>query len=127
AKRTGAAVVWIPRRAGERGAVEAGALPTLLPGGGSVNSSAARAELAKLWEVAELPRTPGRDAASIISAAATKALGALVVGGVTPSDVTSDMRAAMKAAPFVLSLEVRRTEVADYADVVLPVAPPSEK
>lgn len=30
---TGARLVWIPRRAGERGAVEAGALPGLLPGG----------------------------------------------------------------------------------------------
>jgi hypothetical protein len=33
AEQTGARLAWVPRRAGERGAVEAGALPTLLPGG----------------------------------------------------------------------------------------------
>ena len=30
---TGARIAWVPRRAGDRGAVEAGALPNLLPGG----------------------------------------------------------------------------------------------
>ena len=33
ARATGARLAWIPRRAGERGAIEAGALPNLLPGG----------------------------------------------------------------------------------------------
>ncbi|WP_017613766.1 NADH-quinone oxidoreductase subunit G, partial [Nocardiopsis salina] len=33
AERTGARLAWIPRRAGERGAVDAGTLPGLLPGG----------------------------------------------------------------------------------------------
>ncbi|HEY5515218.1 MAG TPA: NADH-quinone oxidoreductase subunit G, partial [Pengzhenrongella sp.] len=33
AHRTGARLAWIPRRAGERGGVEVGTLPTLLPGG----------------------------------------------------------------------------------------------
>ena len=33
AAATGARLAWIPRRAGERGALEAGALPGLLPGG----------------------------------------------------------------------------------------------
>ncbi|MGN8565534.1 UNVERIFIED_CONTAM: hypothetical protein LJA28_08775, partial [Campylobacter jejuni] len=33
AERTGARVAWVPRRAGDRGAVEAGCLPGLLPGG----------------------------------------------------------------------------------------------
>ena len=39
-------VAWVPRRAGERGAVEAGALPNLLPGGRGVADAAARAEVA---------------------------------------------------------------------------------
>jgi NADH-quinone oxidoreductase subunit G len=33
ASATGAMLAWVPRRAGERGAIEAGALPILLPGG----------------------------------------------------------------------------------------------
>lgn len=34
AAATGARLAWVPRRAGERGALESGALPTLLPGVG---------------------------------------------------------------------------------------------
>src|SRR5690606_36664757 len=34
---TGARVAWIPRRAGERGALDTGCLPGLLPGGRSVS------------------------------------------------------------------------------------------
>ena len=46
AEATGARLAWIPRRAGERGAVEAGALPGLLPGGRPVSDPQARAEVA---------------------------------------------------------------------------------
>lgn len=127
AEKTGASLVWIPRRAGERGALEAGALPTLLPGGRDATKAAARKAVAAAWGVEDLPKAKGRSASAIVSDAAKGAIGALVVGGVTPSDVTADMTAALAAADFVISLEVRRTEVAEHADVVLPVAPPSEK
>ncbi|WP_062076990.1 NADH-quinone oxidoreductase subunit G [Demequina globuliformis] len=127
AKRTGARLAWIPRRAGERGALEAGALPTLLPGGRSVTEASARSAVAQAWGVDALPEAAGRDAASIIAAAKDGKLDALILGGVTPSDVTGDLSAAIERTGFVLSLEVRRSEVAEAADVVLPVAPPSEK
>ena len=39
ADRTGAKLAWVPRRAGDRGAVEAGCLPTLLPGGRPVTDA----------------------------------------------------------------------------------------
>ena len=39
AEATGARVAWIPRRAGERGALEVGALPNLLPGGRPVEDA----------------------------------------------------------------------------------------
>ncbi|WP_430867778.1 NADH-quinone oxidoreductase subunit G [Demequina aurantiaca] len=126
-ERTGARLAWIPRRAGERGAVEAGALPGLLPGGRDAGSAKARAEIAKAWGVEALPGTRGRDAAAIIAAASAKKLDALIVGGVTPSDLSGDVLKALENTPFVVSLEVRRTEVSEYADVVLPVAPPTEK
>lgn len=127
ATRTGARLAWIPRRAGERGAVEAGALPTLLPGGRSVAHTASRNAVGKAWGVQEMPRAKGRDTAGIIAAAAAKELDGLVLGGVEASDVTADLRRALKSAKFVVSLEVRLSEVASEADVVLPVAPPSEK
>ncbi|MGL5909689.1 MAG: NADH-quinone oxidoreductase subunit G, partial [Phycicoccus sp.] len=48
---TGARLAWVPRRAGERGALDAGAFPTLLPGGRQVTDEAARREVAAAWEV----------------------------------------------------------------------------
>ena len=42
AERSGARLAWIPRRAGDRGAIEAGCLPNLLPGGRPVADTAAR-------------------------------------------------------------------------------------
>ena len=70
ARRTGARLVWIPRRVGERAGVEMGTLPHLLPGGRPVADPAARVDLAALWDVETLPAEPGRSAAEILTAAA---------------------------------------------------------
>ena len=127
ADKTGARLAWIPRRAGERGAIEGGALPGLLPGGGSVLSLSARDALARTWGIEDLPSARGRGVAEILDAAAAGHLGALVLGGVSLDDMPPSAEAAIKKAPFIVSLEVRRSGVTDLADVVLPVAPPSEK
>ncbi|WP_158881543.1 NADH-quinone oxidoreductase subunit G [Amycolatopsis anabasis] len=129
--RTGARLAWIPRRAGERGALEAGALPALLPGGRAVTDEAARAEVESAWGLAAgtLPAEPGRDTDGILAAAAAGELDALVVGGVDPDDL-ADPEAARKAlaqAGFVVSLELRASAVTEHADVVLPIAPAVEK
>jgi NADH-quinone oxidoreductase subunit G len=109
AQTTGAALAWVPRRAGEVGAVAAGALPLPIPA----------------WGVDRA----GRDAEAILAAATAGRLGGLVVGGVDPADFADPAaaRAAIAAAGFVVSLEVRRSAVTEEADVVLPVAPPAEK
>jgi NADH-quinone oxidoreductase subunit G len=109
--------------------VEAGALPNLLPGGRPVADPAARVDVAAAWDVDSLPTHPGRDTGGILAAAARGDLGALVVGGVDPADLPDPAVAlnALDAARFVVSLEVRRSEVTSRADVVLPVAPNSEK
>ncbi len=56
-------------------------------------------------------------------------LGGLVVAGVDPDDLADPVaaRAALDRAAFVVSLEVRASEVTAAADVVFPVAPSSEK
>lgn len=127
AERTGARLAWVPRRAGERGAVEAGALPELLPGGRLVADSDARAAVAAAWGVGQLPTAPGRDAGEILAAAAAGDVDALVVGGVDPADLGIGDATAYLAKPFVVSLEVRASAVTAHADVVLPVAPYAEK
>ncbi|MFI5758304.1 NADH-quinone oxidoreductase subunit G [Streptomyces sp. NPDC051569] len=129
AAATGAQLVWIPRRAGERGAVEAGALPSLLPGGRPATDPRAREETAAVWGVRELPAAYGRDTGQIIEAAATGELGALVVAGVELADLPdpAGARAALDAVGFLVSLELRPSEVTDRADVVFPVAAVAEK
>ncbi|MFJ3934188.1 MULTISPECIES: NADH-quinone oxidoreductase subunit G [unclassified Streptomyces] len=129
AAATGARLVWIPRRAGERGAVEAGALPSLLPGGRPATDPRAREETAEAWRVRELPHRYGRDTGQILTAAATGELAALLVAGVEVADLPDPARAreALDAVGFLVSLELRPSEVTERADVVLPVAAVAEK
>jgi NADH-quinone oxidoreductase subunit G len=129
ADATGARPAWVPRRAGERGALEAGALPTLLPGGRPLADDAARAQVAAAWNVDELPSAAGRDADGILAAATNGTLGALLVGGVEPADFADPdaVLAALDAAGFVVSLELRHSAVTERADVVFPVAPATQK
>lgn len=125
AERTHCRIQWVPRRAGERGGVEAGLLPGLLPFGRPLASQEARESLA--W--GEIPAQRGLDATQMLEAAADVRVKALVVGGVDLRDF-DDPAAARKAldqVDFLVSLEVRRSEVTDRADVILPVAPPLEK
>jgi NADH-quinone oxidoreductase subunit G len=126
---SGARLAWVPRRAGERGAVEAGALPGLLPIGRPVSDAAARAEVARTWGKSSLPGVPGRDTAAMLAACSRGELGALVVAGVDPADLPDPQAAlsALEMAPFVVSLELRASAVTDRADVVFPVAAVAEK
>ncbi|GAA2867625.1 NADH-quinone oxidoreductase subunit G [Streptosporangium fragile] len=129
AASTGARLAWIPRRAGERGALEAGALPNLLPIGRPVGDETARAEVARVWNVASLPEGEGRDTTGILRAALDGELDALVVAGVDPYDLAAPQAAllALENTPFIVSLEQRASAVTDRADVVLPVAVTAEK
>ncbi len=127
AAATGARLAWVPRRAGERGALEAGALGALLPGGRPVSDAAARAEVARVWDVEQVPATPARDTAGIVAAAAAGDIEALLIGGVDPSDLGDPAVAAALEKAFVVSLELRESPVTAVADVVLPVASQSEK
>jgi NADH-quinone oxidoreductase subunit G len=128
AAKTGAKIAYIPRRAGERGALEAGALGSLLPGGRPVADAAARVDIAAAWGVAALPTQPGRTTAEIISGLASNQLDALVVGGVDAHDLLNSRQAldALKKS-FVVSLEIAPSSITDVADVVLPVAAITEK
>ncbi|MEE6282588.1 NADH-quinone oxidoreductase subunit G [Georgenia sp. MJ170] len=127
--RTSARLAWVPRRAGERGAVETGLLPGLLPGARPVADAEARVDLAAVWGVDRLPDAPGRDLTAILEAARDGDLAGLLVGGVDLRDLPEPdlAREALTADTFVVQLEVRRSEVTEHADVVLPVAPPVER
>ncbi|NDO89918.1 NADH-quinone oxidoreductase subunit G [Cellulosimicrobium composti] len=136
AAATGARLAWVPRRAGERGGVEAGTLPNLLPGGRPVADPAARVDVATVWGVgaaddphAGLPTTVGRDAGEMLDALSVGQLSGVLLGGLELDDLPdpAHARRALEAADVVVSLEVRRSAVTELADVVLPVAPPVER
>ncbi len=146
AQRTGAEWAWVPRRAGERGAIDAGCLPGLLPGGRPLTDETARKEIASLWGIDpdELPATAGRGLAATVAQihvdaeAASVAgeeeefspeLAALLVAGVEPDDIpdADQFLTALDSVPFLVSLETRPSEVTARADVVLPVAVVTEK
>jgi NADH-quinone oxidoreductase subunit G len=125
-------VGWVPRRAGDRGALDAGAVPTLLPGGRAVADPAARAEVAQAWGLAgadALPTMPGRGTDEILAAAAAGELAGLVVGGLDPYDLADPAAAlaALRAVGFLVSLELQHSAVTELAQVVLPVAPDAQR
>ncbi|MDQ4116788.1 MAG: molybdopterin-dependent oxidoreductase, partial [Actinomycetota bacterium] len=111
--------------------VEAGALPTLLPGGRPVSDAKGRTEIERAWGMGpgELPARPGRDADTILAAAASGDLSALVVGGVDPHDMADPQAAltALREVGFLVSLEIHTSAVTELADVVLPVAPDAQR
>ena len=133
AETTGARLAWVPRRAGDRGALETGCLPNLFPGGRPVADASARVDLGVAWGVENLPEGEGLSADAILDALVEGDLRALVVGGVDPADTVQlhgergkKLRKALRKA-FVVSLEVRASEFTELADVVFPIAPTTDK
>uniref|UniRef100_UPI0004CC5068 molybdopterin-dependent oxidoreductase n=1 Tax=Streptomyces sp. NRRL S-146 TaxID=1463884 RepID=UPI0004CC5068 len=76
-----------------------------------------------------LPHRYGRDTGQIVEAAATGELQALLVAGVEIADLPDPARAraALDEVGFLVSLELRPSEISRKADVVLPVAAVAEK
>lgn len=146
---TGADLAWVPRRAGERGALDAGALAGVLPGGRPLADPGARAEVASAWGLAPdaLPSTPGRDAeaiwAQLLSQAETAAaegdaeaaepdpqrIDAVLLGGWEARDHADPdaVHRALGAAGFVVQLTLSTSDVTDAADVVFPVKADPER
>ncbi len=124
AEAADARFAWVPRRAGDRGAIEAGCLPSLLPGARPVTDVAARVDVATAWGLESLPPLEGLDAPAMLAAAADGDLAALVLAGVELTDFADAhaARDAVEGVGFLVSLECRRSEVTEAADVVFPVA-----
>ncbi|MEZ7898473.1 MAG: NADH-quinone oxidoreductase subunit G [Flaviflexus sp.] len=125
AERTNARIAWVPRRAGDRAAVEVGALPFLLPAGRPVTDSQARVDLGITWTDSKADE-PGLNTVGMLEQARAGQL-ALITAGVELADLPAGAKEAFENAPVVISLEVRRSNITAQADVVFPVAPPVEK
>jgi len=130
AESTGAKIAWIPRRAGERGALEMGAIAGLLPGGRPISDSDARAQIATVWNVDadSLPHA-GLSGAELISAISRGSIKAVVTAGVQPSDMPqgAELIEALNTADFVVALDNHHSDITERAHVVFPVAVVTEK
>lgn len=131
AEKTNSKLSWIPRRAGERGAVEIGALPNLLPGGRPVTEISARNDVGAIWGVngSDIPNKPGRNHSEIIQAALSGEIKALVIAGLDVMDAPDPqaLGQAINAVDFVITLGIQENSLTRYANVSLPVAPVTEK
>lgn len=126
AEQSGAKLAWIPRRAGERGALEVGAIGNLLPGARQVADPKARQDIERAWGSGPLPTQTGLSTDQILDALHKGEIEALLVGGVDPGDISASAIDGLRKA-FVVSLEIRNSAMSEVADVVLPVAAVVEK
>jgi len=116
---------WIPRKANARGAVDAGLLPGVLPGGRPL---AAPGTLAQTWT--RLPAGPGLDARGMLEAAARGEIKALYLVGVDPARDFEDPVLAQEALARVDTLIVQDllpTASTRSVDVLLPAQSAQER
>jgi NADH-quinone oxidoreductase subunit G len=123
AAQVGARFAFLPRRAGDRGALRAGVHPRLLPGGRRVDDAGERGEVEAVW--GDVPAEQGRDALAILQACARREIDLLYLVGTDPlSDIPhADLvREALENVPFKVVQDIAADGYAIYADAVLPAA-----
>ena len=120
--KSAAKLGYVPRRAGDTGAIAAGAVANLLPGGRLVSDATARVDVAAAWGASALPTETGLTTNEIIGSGTN----AVLIGGVDPFDISAEAKLSL-SKKFVVSLEIRESDITDIAQVVLPVAAVVEK
>jgi NADH-quinone oxidoreductase subunit G len=123
ATELGARFAYLPRRAGDRGALRAGVHPRLLPGGRRVDDAGQRGEVDAVW--GGVPGEPGRDAGGILEACARREIDLLYLVGADPLSDFPDAHLvgrALENVPFKVVQDISAGEYAIYADAVLPAA-----
>ncbi len=127
AEKIKAKLAFIPRRISEGAGFRYGITPNLLPNAISIKDNESLAELSQIWD-SSIPTDEYKDYDDILDKVINGQIETLFVGGVDIDDYPNRekfIKALEKAN--VVSLEVRESEVTSFADIVLPVAPPSEK
>ena len=121
----GAHFAWVPRHTNARGAIDAGLVPGLLPGGRRLDDAG---PVAQAWK--RLPDAPGLDSRGMLEAAVAGEIKALYLIGVDPVRDFEDprlAREALEAVDSVIVQDVVPNETTPYADVVLPAMVSQER
>ncbi|MDE2628603.1 MAG: molybdopterin-dependent oxidoreductase [Burkholderiales bacterium] len=113
------------------GGREVGGLANLLGAHRDLANPAHRAEVARLWGVAEVPSKPGKTAVEMFEAAADGEIKALWIACTNPAQSmpnASAVRRALERAEFVVVQEAfATTATCGYADLLLPASTWGEK
>ena len=125
AREVGGGFAWVPRRNNARGALDAGLMPGVLPGG---RTPADPGPLAQVWGT--VPSAPGMDTRGMLEAAAAGELKALYLVGV---DVVRDFEdpelalAALSRVDTVIVQDLLPNDTTRLAHVVLPATDAHER
>ena len=113
------------------GGREVGGLANLISAHRDMASPADRAEVAKLWGVAEVPQKPGKTAVEMFEAVRTGEIKALWIACTNPAQSMPDLsavREALSHCEFVVVQEAfGNTDTVEFADVLLPASTWGEK
>ena len=113
------------------GGREVGGMANLLSAHRDLANPAHRAEVARLWDVDQVPAAPGKTAVEMFEAVRAGDIKILWIACTNPAQSMPDqnlVRAALEKAELVIVQETSRTTATvEYADVLLPATGWSEK
>jgi len=113
------------------GGREVGGLANLLSAHRDLSNAEHRAEVARLWNVADVPSKPGKTAVEMFEAVADGEIKALWIACTNPAQSMPDVsavRRALEVAEFVVVQEAfATTATCAYADLLLPASTWGEK
>ncbi len=118
----------MPTGANQQGALELGVVPHLLPGYARVDDAQARAQFEQAWGL-PLPAHAGLTTDGIFQACLDGEVELLYLAGADPVSEHYDptlAERALRACEFVVAQDIRMTESARYADLLLPACPFTE-
>ncbi|MFN3415336.1 MAG: molybdopterin-dependent oxidoreductase [Caldimonas sp.] len=129
--RPGAGPFSLTGQPNAMGGREVGGLANLLSAHRDLSNPQHRAEVARLWGVADVPATPGKTAVEMFEAAARGEIKALWIACTNPAQSLPDqatVRKALERCEFVVVQEAfATTATCAYADLLLPASTWGEK
>jgi len=113
------------------GGREVGGMANLLSGHRDINNAAHRAEVAKLWNIDDVPATSGKTAVEMFDAVKNGEIKAIWIACTNPAhsmpDLNNVLAALDNAALVVLQDAFNNTDSNQYADVIFPATTWGEK